>query len=372
MGAAADFDGARRLPVLGPWRRARRGRAALQLALLVLPVALAVALASRTVRALQHADAGAVLAALTLVALAAGGPLLAVLDARRLARPADAVPSGWDTLLRRLQRNRLACAGAGLIVLLALAGFLAPLVAPHDPLAFGAAGTRAFEPPGAAHWLGTDQFGRDVLSRLLYGARVSLGIGFATALLAIAIGTGVGLVAGYAGGRVDDVLMRGVDLLIAFPRLFLLLLVIGLLRPSIALVVAVLALTGWMATARLVRAQVQALRGATWVQAAQALGLPARRVVWRHVLPNVSAPILVSATLMVGHTVLAESALSFLGLGVQVPTPSWGLMIDEGRRVFPRVWWVSAFPGLAITLTVVGYNLLGDALRDALDPRLRI
>jgi peptide/nickel transport system permease protein len=182
----------------------------------------------------------------------------------------------------------------------------------------------------------------------------------------------VGLLAGYRGGRVDAAVMHAVDVFIAFPRLFLILLIIGLLRPSLGLVILVLGLTGWMHTARLVRAQVLGIRQATWVEAAVALGLPSRRIVLRHVLPNVLSPVLVSATILVGNTILAESALSFLGFGVQVPRPSWGVMIDEGRAVFPSVWWISAFPGLAITLTVVGWNVLGDALRDAFDPRLHV
>lgn len=273
--------------------------------------------------------------------------------------------------MRGLPRQRAALAGLALVLVLGFVALLAPLLAPYDPAALGDLATDAYRPPGPGHWLGTDRLGRDVLSRLLYGARVSLGIAFLTMAMAAGLGTAVGLVAGYRGGVVDGVAMRCVDLLLAFPRLFLVLLAAGLLHPSIGLVIVVLAATGWMHTARIVRAEVLAVRRATYVEAARALGLPGHRVLVRHVLPNVAAPLLVSATLLVGQTILAESALSFLGLGVQVPTPSWGQMVDEGRRVFPSVWWVSAFPGLAITATVVGYNLLGDALRDAFDPHTR-
>jgi peptide/nickel transport system permease protein len=320
----------------------------------------------RFVAALASPRPDALLAAAVLAALLVAGPLVAARDARSLA---DGVPwAGWPV---RLAANRAAALGLVLIGSFVVAALLAPLLAPYDPLQIGDLRTASFRPPGAGHWLGTDQFGRDVLSRTIYGARISLWIALLAAALAVGIGSVVGLVAGYVGGRTDGLLMRGVDVLLAFPRLFLVLLLAGLLRPSAELVVVALGLTGWMTTARLVRTQVRALRGGGWVEAARALGLPTRRILHRHVLPNVAAPILVSATLMVGQTILAESALSFLGIGVQVPTPSWGQMIDDGRKVFPEVWWVSIFPGLAITLTVVGYNLLGDALRDELDPRWR-
>ena len=179
----------------------------------------------------------------------------------------------------------------------------------------------------------------------------------------------IGLLAGYRGGWLDSILMRFIDLLIAFPRIFLVLLVISLAEPSLWLVVIVLAVTGWMATARLVRSEVLSVRERDYVQAARALGLPGWRIVLMHVLPNTMAPIVVSATLMIGNVILAESVLSFLGLGVPVPMPSWGAMVDEGRAVFPAVWWLATFPGIAITVTVVAFNLLGDGLRDALDPR---
>jgi peptide/nickel transport system permease protein len=241
-------------------------------------------------------------------------------------------------------------------------------MARFDPTAIGiAAGATA---PDAVHWFGTDSFGRDVWSRFVHGARISLAIGAATAVLAVGIGTAVGAVAGFCGGAVDGVLMRAVDVALAFPRLFLVLLIVGWLHPSIALTILVLALTGWMHTARLVRAAVRSVRHSAYVRAAEILGLSWASVLWRHVLPNALAPVLISASAMVGQTILAESALSFLGLGVPLPAPSWGAMVEEGRRAFPDAWWVSAFPGIAITATVLGWNLLGDALHDALDPRL--
>jgi peptide/nickel transport system permease protein len=251
---------------------------------------------------------------------------------------------------------------------LAAAAF-APVLAPYDPTAVGTLGSDTYRAPSAAHWLGTDEFGRDVWSRVVWGARVSLAIGAGVALLASTLGAAIGLWAGWKGGRTDAILMRAVDLLMSVPRTYWIVLVVGVLRPSLAVLLLVLACTGWMATARLVRAAVRAQARGPAVEAARALGLPPWRIALRHVLPQAAAPLLVSATAMVGQTILIENALSFLGLGVQVPTPSWGAMVEEGRKVFPDVWWVAVAPGVAITITVLACNLTGDALRDALDPR---
>jgi len=260
----------------------------------------------------------------------------------------------------------------GLAAAIALVGLLAPRLAPYDPIAVGDLAQAAYHGPSARHWFGTDEFGRDVLSRVLWGARVSLAIGALAALLATTLGAVVGTAAGMRGGRLDNVLMRGVDLLLAIPRTFLVVLVAGLLRPSLPVLVVVLGATAWMGTARVVRVQVRALANADFIAATRTLGVPAWRIWLRHVLPNIASVLVVSSTLMVGQTILAENALSFLGLGVQVPTPSWGAMVQEGRKVFPDVWWVSGFPGLALTLTVLACNLAGDALRDALDPRTAV
>jgi peptide/nickel transport system permease protein len=352
------------------WRLGRHGRALGTWLGCLLPVALGVYAAPRWLAAWAAAPVSVLLASLVLASWIVCAPFLAAADAQRLVARRRAAASA-PTVAGRLAANRVAVLGSGAVLCFALAALLAPLLAPYDPSQIGDLGRASFRPPCSTHWLGTDQFGRDVLSRLLFGARISLAIAVLAATLAVALGTLVGLLAGYRGGRVDGVLMRGVDLLLAFPRLFLVLLVAALVHPSAGLTIVVLGLTGWMSTARLVRAQVRSVRHGTFVEAARALGLPDWRIVRQHVLPQVTAPVLVSATIMLGQTILAESALSFLGLGVQVPTPSWGQMVDEGRRVFPAVWWVSLFPGLAITATVVGYNMLGDALRDELDPRWR-
>ena len=223
------------------------------------------------------------------------------------------------------------------------------------------------------HVLGTDEQGRDLLSRLIYGSGISLWIGFLAMGIAVTIGTLVGAASGFFGGWIDMLLMRFVDILLAFPLLLLLLLVNSLIRhPPIWVVVAILGATGWMGISRLVRGQFLTLRELDFSTAARALGIPARRIMLRHLLPNATAPIIVNATLIVGGTILTEAALSFLGYGVQPPDPSWGAIIHGGSDVLNQAWWIATLPGIAIVFTVTAFNLLGDALRDALDPRLRV
>jgi peptide/nickel transport system permease protein len=263
-------------------------------------------------------------------------------------------------------------ARAGLLVILTLhlVAVLAPLLSTHDPAAQDPVGSR-FQGPSQQHWMGTDGLGRDMYTRVLHGARVSLVIGLASVLCNVMLGLLIGGTAGYLGGWIDGALMRFTDLLLAFPRVFLVLALVAIATPSWFLIVAVLGGTGWMGVARLVRGGVLAAREMVHVEAARALGVPDRRILLRHVLPIACAPLIAAATLRIGNTILVESFLSFLGLGVQDPTVSWGMLIRAGRTTLMSAWWVSTFPGLAILLTVVGYNLLGDGLRDAYDPRLR-
>lgn len=270
---------------------------------------------------------------------------------------------------RQLRKNRLALAGGAVVILLGAVALCAPLLAPYDPAAYDV--KRILLAPGPQHWFGTDQLGRDVLSRMLYGARISMAVGFVSVGIAVLLGTLIGTLAGYYGGRVDELLMRFVDLMLNFPRLFLLLTLIALLRPSIWVIMAVIGFTGWMGLARLVRGEILSLREREFVQGARALGAADARIMVKHILPNALVPVLVSATLGVAGAILTESGLSFLGLGVQPPTPSWGNILIDGKANIEIAWWLSAFPGLAILATVLAYNLLGEGLRDALDPRLR-
>ncbi|MEK7667541.1 MAG: ABC transporter permease [Gemmatimonadota bacterium] len=270
----------------------------------------------------------------------------------------------------RFRSHRLAVAAACIVAALALAALFAPLLAPADPLAQPDPVALQNQPPSAEHILGTDRYSRDVLSRLLYGARVSLGIGAAAALLAVTLGAGVGLAAGLASPAVDQLLMRSVDVAFALPRVFLILLVLALWEDAPAgAIVVLIAVTGWFRTSRVVRALVLQLREAEFVQAARALGAGGTGLVRRHLLPHVAPAVIVSATLDVGNIVLLESGLSYLGLGVRAPAPSWGNMILEGKDQLFTAPWVAAAPGLALLLTVVAFNLAGDGMQDALDPR---
>ncbi len=292
-------------------------------------------------------------------------------DASPGALPKQVGVSQWDLAVRAFSRNRTAVAGLIVIVALYMVALLTPLLAPLDPNFQGALLTERYVGLSGAHPLGTDQFARDVLSRLLYGARISLLIGFVSVGISVTIGTLVGAIAGFLGGWVDGVLMRLVDIVISFPQLVLLITIIAFFEPSIFLIVAVLGLTLWPNTARVVRGEVLSLREREFVQAAIALGYSKRRIILRHLIPNALAPVIVAATLGIGQTIVLEAGLSFLGLGVQPPTPSWGTMVADGRNVLLNAWWLSTFPGLAIVFTVLSFNLVGDGLRDALDPRLR-
>ncbi len=269
----------------------------------------------------------------------------------------------------RFRRNRLAVSGLILVLGLFAVSVFAPWLAPYDPGEIDL--QAALLPPSPDHWLGTDALGRDVLSRIIYGAQISLKVGFVSVGLATLIGVLIGALAGYYGGWVDNLLMRLVDIMLCFPTFFLILAVIALLEPSIWNIMVIIGLTSWMGVARLVRAEFLSLKEREFVQAARALGASDRRLIFRHLLPNALAPVMVSATLGVAGAILTESALSFLGLGVQPPTPSWGNILTAGKDNLEIAWWLSVFPGLAILVTVMAYNLLGEGIREAIDPRLK-
>jgi peptide/nickel transport system permease protein len=272
-------------------------------------------------------------------------------------------------LWKAFAKNRLAVAGGTVVLCLVMLAALAPLLAPWDPNRPDVRKTLA--PPSAHHWFGTDQLGRDVLSRMLYGARVSLAVGFVSVGIAATIGVMLGAAAGYRGGVVDGSIMRMVDLMLVFPRFFLLLAVLAFLRPSIWTIMVVIGLTGWMGVARLVRGEFLALKEREFVIWSYSVGASAPRIVLRHVLPNAMGPVLVAMTLGIPAAILTESGLSFLGLGVQPPYATWGNILNEGKDAIEIAWWLSLYPGLAILVTVLSYNLLGEGVRDALDPRLR-
>jgi peptide/nickel transport system permease protein len=270
---------------------------------------------------------------------------------------------------QRFLRDNRARIGIGIVLVMSLAALLAPLIARQSPIAIDLA--HLLQRPSAQHWLGTDIQGRDIWSRLVYGARVSLTVGLISQGIALAIGVTLGLVAGFYGKWVDEIVMRLADVTLAFPTLLLLIAMVAALQPSEAVVFATIGIVGWAGMARIVRGQVLVVRQLEYIQAIRALGAGDLRIMIQHVLPNVIAPVVIAATLGVAGAIMAEAALSFLGLGVPPPAPSWGSMIADGRDLeqLRRAPWTSVFPGIAIGAAVLGFNLLGDALRDALDPR---
>ena len=287
-----------------------------------------------------------------------------------VTHPAAADAGPWRTAMRRLRGNRVAMIALGVLTVFVLAAVFAPLVAPYAPNAQPDIVGLARIAPSWSHPFGTDVFSRDVLSRVIYGARISLGVATLAIILAMSAGTAWGAVAGYAGGATDAVMMRIIDALLAVPRILILLLVLGLWgNISLPMLVLVLGLTGWFGTSRLVRERVRALSKQDFTLAARAMGARDLRVLWRHVLPTALSPVIVAATLGIGNVIVLEAALSYLGIGVRPPHASWGNIIEDGADQIGSAWWIALFPGLAMLVTVIAFNLLGDALRDALDPR---
>ncbi len=285
-------------------------------------------------------------------------------------------PGGWPGKRewRAFRNNPVALVGGVVIAFSYLVAFLGPFFIAGDPAFQGAYQGGALEtvlaPPSFAHPLGTDSMGRDILLRILFGARISLTIGILAVAISATLGTLLGAVAGYLGGIVDAVITRLADVVMAFPRIVLLVVLAALFDASIYLVVSALALTQWPFTTRLVRGEVLSLREREFAEAARALGFSRRRIIFRHLLPNAMGPVIVLATLGVGNIIVLEAGLSFLGLGVQPPTPSWGKMVADGMSALVQgAWWAATFPGMAVVLVVLAFNLVGDGLRDALDPR---
>ncbi len=273
-----------------------------------------------------------------------------------------------EIFLKRFKRNKLALTGASLVIALFLIAIFAPIISPYMPDDIDR--KHILEPPGIHHPLGTDDLGRDVLSRMIWGSRISLSVGFVAVGISTLIGMILGAVSGYYGNWPDRIIMRFIDIMLTIPTFFLILAVIAFVGSNIWNIMAVIGLTSWMGVARLVRAEFLSLKERDFILAARAIGASNMRIIFRHMLINSLAPVFVSAVLGIAGAILLESALSFLGIGIQPPTPSWGNILTLGKDNIEIAWWLSVFPGLAILITVLVYNLVGEGLRDALDPRL--
>ena len=294
----------------------------------------------------------------------------AATTAAPLAVVAPARPSNVRRQTVRFTQNRMAVAGLGLVVLLILAALFAPVIVPYPEDAAGAVNTQdALLPPSAAHLFGTDDLGGDVFSRVVFGARYSLAIGLAIVSLAFLIGVPLGAIAGFSGGFVNELIMRTTDIFLTIPGIVLALAIGAALGPGLVNAAIALALVWWPGFCRLTQGQVLALREQTYVEAAKVVGAGQGRVVFRHILPNTLTPLIVKVSMDIGFAILTAAGLSFIGIGAQPPTPEWGAMVNTGRQFMPDWWWYATFPGLAIFLAVFGFNMLGDGVRDAFDPR---
>ncbi|GAB1536399.1 ABC transporter permease [Geovibrio sp. ADMFC3] len=270
-------------------------------------------------------------------------------------------------VINKAKGNILFLAGAAIVAFFVFVAVFAPLIATHDPAHIDF--NSVLLPPSSVYYFGTDELGRDIFSRVVYGTRISLFVGFVAVGISVMIGTVLGLISGYFGGFTDMIVMRFVDIMLCFPSFFLILAVIAFLNPSVFNVMAVIGLTSWMGVTRLVRAEVMSVRTRDYITAARIQGISTAKILFKHIFPNVFTPIFITATLGIAGAILTESALSFLGLGVQPPVPSWGNILTAGKDNILFAWWLSFFPGIAIFITVLGYNLLGEGLRDVLDPK---
>jgi len=272
-------------------------------------------------------------------------------------------------MLKQFIKNKMAAAGGAFIMMVLVCAIFAPLIATHDPSAMDQ--SAILTAPSVDHPFGTDPIGRDIFSRVVYGGRISLSIGFIAVGIAVILGIFFGSIAGYYGGILDTVIMRFVDIMLCFPTFFLILAVIAVLEPSIGNIMVVIGATSWMGVARLIRAEILTIKERDYIAASRVMGGGDLWIITRHLIPNAIGPVLVSATLGIGGAILVESALSFLGIGVQPPTPSWGNILMDGKSTLGMAWWLTVFPGVLILLTVLAYNLLGEGLRDVLEPRLK-
>lgn len=276
-----------------------------------------------------------------------------------------------NDMFKEIVKNKQVLFGVVVILFMFIVALFAPVLATHDPLELDLSADVRLQPPSAEHIFGTDDMGRDLFSRMVYGARISLSVGFIAVAIMLVIGVTLGVIAGYYGKWVDTLIMRLVEIMMCFPRFYLILMILAFLGPSIIYVMIVIGLTSWTGLTRLVRAEFLSLREREYAIAAKALGASDMRIAFRHILPNALAPVFVSITLSLGGAILLESGLSFLGLGVQIPTPSWGNIISTGRFYIDSAWWLTVIPGLSILLTVLSFYLVGEGLRVILDPRLK-
>jgi peptide/nickel transport system permease protein len=283
------------------------------------------------------------------------------------------IESFWSTVWKRFRRHRLAMVGLSILTVLILVAIFAPLIAPYDPTEINLDLVAGGKPlgPSLRHPFGTDALGRDYLSRAIYGARISLSVGLVAVGISVTIGAVLGTIAGYYGGVIDNVICRVIDVLLCIPTFFLILTVNAFLKPNIFNVMVIIGIFGWMGTARQVRAQILSIREHEYIEAARALGLPDKRIILKHTLPNVVAYLIVTATMGIASAIMTESSLSYLGMGVQEPFPSWGAMLKSAQDYMLVTPWMAIFPGLLISLTVLSINFVGDGLRDAIDPRLK-
>lgn len=279
--------------------------------------------------------------------------------------------SQWVEVWRRLKRNKMAVLGLIILIVLVLLALFADVIANYDNVVIKQNLAHRLQGPSAAHWLGTDEFGRDIFARLIHGTRVSLQVGIVAVGISIVIGGILGAVAGYYGGKLDNIIMRIMDIFLAVPSILLAIAIVSALGPSIINLMLAISISSVPSYARIVRASVLSIRDQEFIEAAKAIGASNTRIIFRHIIPNSLAPVIVQATLGVASAILSTAGLSFIGLGIQPPAPEWGSMLSGGRQYLRYAWWVTTFPGVAIMITILSLNLLGDGLRDALDPRLK-
>lgn len=279
--------------------------------------------------------------------------------------------SQWREVWRMLKKNKMALLGLGILVILVLLALFADVIADYDTVVIKQNLANRLKGPSAEHWLGTDEFGRDIFARLIHGARVSLKVGIIAVGISIVLGGILGALAGFYGGRIDNIIMRIMDVFLAVPSILLAIAIVSALGPSILNLMVAISISSVPSYARIVRASVLSIRDQEFVEAARAIGANNARIIFRHIIPNSLAPVIVQGTLGVASAILSTAGLSFIGLGIQPPAPEWGSMLSGGRQYLRYAWWVTTFPGVAIMITILSLNLLGDGLRDALDPRLK-